>query len=87
MARATRRARPGKAEPVQQAHAVRPDQHAGPDLADVCCLLVDRSLNARSGQRGGSREPADSATHYRHRQLLAHQDLPVSTTAILHKRI
>jgi hypothetical protein len=58
---------------VQQAHAVRPDQHAGPDLAEFWCLLVDRGLNASPGQRGGGRQPADSAAYYRRRQALTHQ--------------
>jgi hypothetical protein len=63
----------GQPEPVQQAHAVRSDQHAGADLAEFGRLLVDRRLDARPRQRGRGREPADSAAHHRRRQPFSHQ--------------
>ena len=60
-----------KAEPVQQAHAVRPYQHAGADLAERGRLLVDRYVDARPGQRGGGRETADPAADHGRRQRIA----------------
>ena len=50
-----------QSDPLQMAHAVGGEKHAGPDLADRGRLLVDRDLETLGDQRVGREQAADPA--------------------------
>ena len=53
--------RRSQSDPLQLAHAVRCQEHAGADLAEGRCLLVDRHSQAVRDQRVRGEQPADPA--------------------------
>ena len=62
------------------AHAVRRQEHAGPDLAERGRLLVDRDPQAVCDQRIGGEQAADAAAdNHDMRPGLHHHRLPVDT--------
>jgi hypothetical protein len=51
-----------QSDPLQMAHAVRREKHAGPDLADRGRLFVDGNLDPLGDQRFGRELAADTAS-------------------------
>ena len=58
--------RRSEAHPLQLAHAVRRQEHAGADLAKAGGLLIDRHTETMSDQRVGGEQPADPAANDHH---------------------
>src|ERR1019366_4303258 len=55
--------RGSECNPLQLAHAVRCQEHPGPDLAESGGLLIDRTPEAVCDQRVRSEQAADSASN------------------------